>query len=286
MESYTFYMASRTHSSTTLQTLAPSRMGSRAFFSANPVFRREDYAAAVGRRANDKVVTVMLAQHLKAGNIKRMARGVFATVPSHGDAGAWTVDRFLAASRLRRDAVLAYHSALELHGCAYTDAPDVQAISSLVPAVLNTPDFACRFVKVPAGFDPARDVAEADRAGLMLKLTTLERTVVDCFDRPDLAGGAEELINSLALVERLRSEPLVRQAQSLGNAAACGALGWWLEREQARLGVPDAALAALKASKPNHPQYVLGAKAGAARSIAAWNILVPATVVDAGFEGA
>lgn len=240
----------------------------------------------MGRRTEDKVVSAMLAQHLKAGNIKRIARSVFAAVPPHGDPGTWMVDRFLAASRLRRDAVIAYHSALELHGCAYTDAPDVQAISSSAPAVFDTPDFSCRFVKTPAGFDWARDMAEDDRIGLKLKLTTLERTIVDCFDRPDLAGGAEELVSSLAMVEHLRAEPLVRQAQGLGNAAACGALGWWLERDQERLGVPDMALATLRRLKPKHPQYVLGARAGLARSISGWNILVPADVNDTGFEGA
>jgi predicted transcriptional regulator of viral defense system len=228
----------------------------------------------------------MLAQHLKAGNIKRVARGVFDSVPAHGDAAGWVVDRFLAASRLRADAVIAYHSALELHGCGYTDAPDVQAVSSSAPAVFETPDFACRFVKRPAGFDTRRDTAKVDRAGLALTLTALERTVVDCFDRPDLAGGAEELVNSLALVQRLRAEPLLAQAQGLGNAAACGALGWWLEREQKRLAVPDKMLAALRALKPKHPQYVLGARAGEARSVADWNVLVPVSLVDASFEGA
>lgn len=277
-------MASR--ASVSSSCVPASRPGSRAFFSANPVFRREDYAAAVGREKADKVVTSMLAQHLRAGNIRRVARGVFATVPPHGDPKTWSVDRFLAASRLRRDAVIAYHSALELHGCAYTDAPDVQAISSSAPLLFETPDFTCRFVKLPDGFDHHRDVAATDRAGLMLNVTTLERTVVDCFDRPDLAGGAEELINSLALVERLRPEPLLRQAQSLGNAAACGALGWWLERERARLGISDKALSVLRTLKPKHPQYVLGAKAGDARSVAAWNILVPAELAATSFEGA
>ena len=78
------------------------RLLSAPFFSANPVFRRAEYAAAVGRRPGDKVVTAMLAQHLQAGNIRRIARGVFASVPRHADAATWSVDRFLAASRLRR----------------------------------------------------------------------------------------------------------------------------------------------------------------------------------------
>lgn len=274
-------MASRSLSPTS----APKRKGSRAFFSAHPVFRREDYAAAVGRRADDKVVTAMLTQHLKAGNIKRLTRGVFASVPPHGEAAAWAVDRFLAASRLRRDAIIAYHSALELHGCAYTDMPDVQALSDQAPSVIETPDFACRFVRVPAGFERPRDITAIDRVGLTVKLTSLERTIVDCFNRPDLAGGGEELMNSLALVARVRAGQLVQQAEALGNASACGALGWWLEREQVRLGVPAAALTALRQMKPKHAQYVLAAKPGAARSVAEWSILVPAELADATFEG-
>ena len=59
------------------------RLISAPFFSANPVFRRAEYAAAVGRRPQDKVVTAMLAQYLQAGNIRRIARGVFASVPKH-----------------------------------------------------------------------------------------------------------------------------------------------------------------------------------------------------------
>ena len=196
------------------------------------------------RRPTDKVVTTMLAQHLKAGNIRRVARGVFASAPAHRHASDLVVDRFLAASRLRADAVIAYHSALELHGCAYTDAPDVQALPRAEPTTFETQDLACRFLRLPKGFVAARDVVQLDRQGLAVDVTTLERPLADCFDRHDLAGGAEELINSLALVECLKTDELFRQARGLRNASAAGALGWWLEREQTRLGVPDKTLAA------------------------------------------
>jgi predicted transcriptional regulator of viral defense system len=228
----------------------------------------------------------MLRQHLLAGNIRRVARGVFAAVPPHGDAHNWAVDRFLAASKLKPDAVIAYHSALELHGVAYTDAPDVHAISKGEPTVFETPQFSCRFVKWPAGLVATRDLTTVDRAGLTVRVTTLERTLADVFDRPDLAGGAEELFDSLALVERVKADELVRQARSLKNAAAAGALGWWLERERERLGVPATALASLRALKPKHPQYVLSARPGSAKSVSAWNILVPLALISPTFEGA
>lgn len=260
--------------------------GSRAFFSAHPVFRREEYAHALGRETSNRTVTALLTKHLKAGNLRRVARGVFAAVPPHAAAETWVVDRYLAASKLKSDAVLAYHSALELHGVAYTDAPEVQALSAGDPTLFETPDFTCRFWKPPAGFSAKRDVTRVDRAGLDVRVTTLERTIVDLFDRPDLAGGADELWNSLPLVVRLKSDDLLAQARGARSAAAAASLGWWLELEQTRLGVPKRVLEELRTLKPKHPQYVLGAKTGEAKSIAAWNILVPNEFALSSFEGA
>lgn len=266
--------------------MAAGHHSSRAFFSAHPVFRREEYARALGRTSDDRTVSALLTKHLKTGNVRRVARGVFAAVPPHADAAHWVVDRYLAAAKLKPDAILAYHSALELHGAAYTVAPDVQALTTEDPTLFETPDFACRFVKLPTGFDAAHDVTRVDRAGLAVPVTTLERTIVDLFGRPDLAGGADELWNSLALVERLKTADLVRQTRALGNAAAAGALGWWLENEKRRLGVADNVLAAFHALQPKNARYVLGAKKGDAKSVAAWNILVPRDLAAPSFEGA
>ena len=196
-----------------------SRLISAPFFSAHPVFRRAEYAAAIGRQADDRVVTAMLAQHLKAGNIRRIAREVFASVPKHADARTWPVDRFLAASRLRTGGVIAYHSALELHGCAYTEGHEMQVIAPGEPRLFEADGLACRFVRPPRGFSQpdageSDGVTTIDRLGLMVKVTTLARTVADLFDRHDLAGGAEELFNSLDLVARIDASALVRHARA------------------------------------------------------------------------
>jgi len=262
-----------------------SRLISAPFFSARPVFDRAEYAAAVGRRPDDKVVTAMLTQHLQAGNIRRIARGVFASVPKHADAGKWSVDRFLAASRLRRGGVIAYHSALELHGCAYTEGHDVQVIARGEPGVFEAAGFTCRFVKPPRGFAAPDGVTVADRLGLEVSVTTIERTIIDLFDRYDLAGGAEELFNSLDLVARADTAALVRYARVLGNATAAGALGFWLEREQKRLGLPDRALEELRTLAPSQPRYALGAKSGEGRTAKGWNVILPIDIVERRFEG-
>ena len=261
------------------------RLISAPFFSAHPVFRRAEYAAAVGRRSQDKVVTAMLTQHLQAGNIRRIARGVFASVPKHADAATWTVDRFLAASRLRRDAVIAYHSALELHGFAYTEGRDVQVIAKGEPGVFEAVNLACRFVRPPRGFVPPDGVDVIDRLGQDLSVTTIERAIADLFDRYDLAGGARELFNSLDLVVRVDAATLVRYARVLGKATAAGALGYWLERDRQRLDVPDSALEVLRTLAPSQLRYALGAKPGEGRTARGWNVILPAGIVERGFEG-
>ena len=257
---------------------------SAPFFSATPVFRRADYARAVGRTSDDKTVTAMLSQHVRAGNIKRVARGLYASVPKHADSKSWWVDRLLVASRLRPDGVIGYHSALEAHGFAYTSEFDVQVIAPGEPGAFETTEFTCRFVRPGAPLGTG-SVETLDRLGQSVAVTTLERTVADLFDRPDLAGGAEELLNSLDLIVRLDAEKLAQHLAANETATAAGVAGWWLERRREPLRVSDAAIEAVRALAPRQTRYALGAVAGEGRSAPGWNVVLPARVIDAGFEG-
>ena len=261
------------------------RLLSAPFFSANPVFRRAEYAIAVGRDPQDRVVSAMLAQHLQTGNIRRIARGVFASVPKHADAATWTVDRFLAASRLRHGGTIAYHSALELQGYAYTEGHDVQVIAPGEPGIFEVAGFACQFVSPPRGFAPPDGVMEVDRLGQEVRVTTIERTIADLFVRYDLAGGTEELFNSLDLILRIDSLLLARYVCAHGKATAAGAVGFWLEREQTRLNVPDAAFEMLRALMPGQPRYALGTKSGEGKIAKNWNVILPVNILERRFEG-
>jgi predicted transcriptional regulator of viral defense system len=260
------------------------RQRSAPFFSDAPVFDRADYARAIGRAPSDKVVSSMLAQHLKAGNIRRIARGVFASVPKHANAETWSVDRFLAASRLRPGGVIAYHSALELQGYAYSESFDLQVVAPGQPGLLAAEGFTCRFIKASAPFGDA-DLTTVDRLGQSVPATTLECTIADLFDRPDLAGGNDELISSIDLIGRLDPNRLIARLAALGNATAAGAAGWWLERRRDQLGVPTDALDRLQALAPKQNRYALGAASGAGRLAPRWRVILPEAVFDSAFEG-
>ncbi|NJM35949.1 MAG: hypothetical protein HC850_16085 [Rhodomicrobium sp.] len=59
----------------------------------------------------------------------------------------------------------------------------------------------------------------------------------------------------------------------------------WLEREQERLGVDNAALKRLGALAPKQARYALGAKPGEGRVASGWNVILPLEIMDRRFEG-
>ena len=260
------------------------------FLSAHPVFTRAEYAAAFGRPANSAGVTSLLKHHLKAGNIKRLSREVFAAVPAHLSAERLTVDRFLAASKLRPDGMLGYHSALELHGAAFCEFNEVQLVSRGRPGLADLLFGPCRFVNPPkALLDAGRTdylTVAMDRLGVSLRVTAIERTAVDVLHRPDIAGGAEEVLQSLDLVRYLDPEKVADYVELLGIRSLASLAGWWLERRQSALGVPESALGRLRALRPRSKHYALGAKPGDALLIKPWRVLLPSQAVEESLEGA
>ena len=262
------------------------RLLSAPFFSANPVFRRAEYAAAVGRRPDDKVVTAMLAQHLQAGNIRRIARGVFASVPKHADAATWSVDRFLAASRLRQRSTIAYHSALELHGYAYTEGHDVQVIAEGDPACSRWRDLPAgssgRRAALRPGWRAWRSTAWGRRSGCR----RFERTIAICSTLRS-GRGAEELFHSLDLVVRIDAlgwSRYVARARQGHRRRAPRASGWReCTGDEGGLGVPNASLRA-RTLMPVQLDMLL-APGRARKDGQGWNVILPVDVVERRFEG-
>jgi predicted transcriptional regulator of viral defense system len=215
--------------------MQPRQHKTASFLSAHPVFTRAEFAAAFGHPAGGANVTSLLRHHLRAGNIKRVSREVFAAVAAHLAAERMVIDRFAAASKLRSDGVLGFHSALELHGIAYSEFNEVQLISAGRTERVDLPFGACRFVTPPKALAAAGQAdyltVTMDRQGVAVRVTAVERTVVDILHRPELAGGAEEVLKSLDLVRYL--DPAGRRYVELGNSLA-SVSGWWPKRRHRR----------------------------------------------------
>lgn len=264
-------------------------MRSSDFFSTHPVFTREEYLAAHGhgRERSPRTADSLLTRHVSAGHLLHVRRGLYAVVPSGTQAEDFRVDPFLVASKLTPDAAVAYHAALQFRGKAYSvwhrfavltrahlrtvSFQDNEFVRAQPPkALLDLPDFGGGIV------------TEA-YAGGEVRVTTLERTLVDVLDAPDLGGGWEEIWRSLEMVEYFELDAVVAYALALGSALTTARLGFFLEQHRDRLFVEDRHLAPLQEHAPKQPRY-LDKTREHGRLVKSWNLVVPERVINRAWE--
>ena len=264
-------------------------MGLQTFLSAHPVFTHEEFVAFLDKDKARSVKTreSLLAYHQKQGRILRVRRGLYCVVPPGTDPTTCPVDAYLLASKMTDDAVLAYHTALEFHGKAYSVFEEFQYLTGRAarPVTFRSDRFRpVRFPKkLAASGRELFAVKEMDRAGLAVRVTSLERTLVDALDRPDLSGGWEEIWRSLEMVEFFDLDVVIEYTLLLDNATTAAKVGFFLEQHKEALMVEVAHLESLRACRPRKPHYLMRGQRGG-QLVPGWNLVVPLEVLERSWQ--
>jgi predicted transcriptional regulator of viral defense system len=256
------------------------------FFHRRPVFTNEELAQFLAsRRAHGpRAQESLLAYYTKTGRVVRVRRGLYGVVPPGATPETYSFDPFLLAAKMTKDALLAYHTALEVHGKAYSTHQYLAYLSSrpLRPVAFRSQLF--RGVKFPQTLlrkgKGNYGVVEMDRVGLEMRVTSLERTLVDVMNRPDLSGSWEEIWRSLESVEFFDLDKVVEYALLLENATTVAKVGFFLEQHRETLMVDDAHLKQLHDLRPHQPHYLERGKRRAGRLATGWNLVVPREVFE------
>jgi len=222
-------------------------------------------------------VSSHLARWRRQHRILKVKEGVYVRLDPDADTPAQSVDFLALASLLAPDGALAYHTALEAHGIA-------QSLFERLTFVTWTKTRRIRFQG--REFVPVRPrealrrsgrangwIESMDRMGAEVKVTSLERTVADVLDRPDLAGGADEVWRSCAGVSALDLGELESYARAIGSRTLAAKVGFLLERRADDLAVPPALLVRLRKRAPRSPVYF--DRRRRSRFASGWNLMVP-----------
>jgi len=257
----------------------------KAFFATHPVFRYEEFQHAHSRSGKRSTHTshAVLKQHVAAGNLLRVRRGLYATVPPGASPKTLQLDPYLLASRLAPDAVVAYHAALQFHGKSYSLWSRFQYLSRHREKAFRFRRAEFVAVLPPA---PVRDlpdfgggVQDHQRQGLTVRVTSLERTLVDLFHSPRHGGGWEETWRSLESVEFFDLDAVAGYALKHDSAVTVARVGFFLEQHREQLMVEDRHLKRLAAAAPAHPIY-LDRRRPSGRLQKRWNLVVPQVVLN------
>lgn len=259
------------------------------FFETHPIFTRTEFVSEYtkGGRRSEYTADNILAQHVAKGNLLRVRRGLYAIVPRGVDPARVQIDPYLLTSKLAKDAVVAYHAALQFHGRAYS-------LSSHYPYLTRRHQHPFEFramkffsVQFPARFrsnaDSGGEIKEHRHAGGTVRVTTLERTMVDTLDAPNYGGGWEEIWRSLEAVEFFDLDAVVEYALRLGPALTAARVGFFLEQHRESLIVEDRFLQTLRDHAPSQPRY-FDNRREPGMLVKKWNLIVPRRILDREWE--
>ena len=254
------------------------------FFAGHPVFRYDEFVvthSTEGGRSRQTSASV-LKQHVAAGRLLHLRRGLYASVPRGANPASHPVDPYLVATKLADDGVVAYHAALQFHGKAYSVWNRFHYLTRARQRRFKFRDLEFVPVQVPAVLRARADlgggVAEHRHAGGLARVATLERTLVDVLDVPERSGGWEEVWRSLEMVEYFDLDAVLAYTELLGSALTAARVGFFLEQHREPLMAEAKYLDALRALAPVQPRY-LDSRREPGKLVKGWNLVVPERVL-------
>jgi predicted transcriptional regulator of viral defense system len=259
-------------------------MRSQDYFDTHPVFTFDEYRSARGRDSTSlSTVKNLLAGHVAAGRVVRVRQGLYATVPRGVDAARFEPDPFLLASHATDGAIVCGHAALQFFGKTYSVwsrfhffAPQPRRPFSYRGAEF-VPLLAPPSLRADAG--RAEGVLQSAHAGGTVRVTSLERTLVDVLHAPDRAGGWEESWRSLEQVEYYDTGAVERHVRELGSALTAARVGYFLESHADALMLQPGSLDGIRRMAPRQARY-LDASHQQGRLDRRWNLIVPTWLAE------
>lgn len=253
------------------------------FLNAHAIFRFDEFKQFMEHHEKgiaEKNCYITLYNYCKKNQLIHIRKNLYMVANTNPHLNA-PISPLLIAGKSTADAVLAYHSALESHGVAYTDFNEQTYLTTH-----RTNDFAFQDQHYRAIYRPTfttegttekQCIETITLTGTSIRRTTLERTLVDALDCPDLCGGWEEVIRSLDRVTAFNIEKTINYARSLDQASIIAKLGYFLENQRSEyLSTNQKVLEKLLPFIPKQPYYInRKSSIGRGTYIKKWQIIVP-----------
>lgn len=160
--------------------------------------------------------------------VLKIRKGVYIIVPFEaGERGAasYTVHSFAIASVLVKPYYIGYWSALNHHGLTDQTPAAVYVATTKPTNSRRVLDSEFRFVTIPSR--KMFGIMEAEIEKRKVRISSKEKTIVDCLDHPEHAGGVEEIAKALYFSkDEFDPRKLVAYAEKIGNTAVIKRLGY------------------------------------------------------------
>lgn len=231
----------------------------------------------IGGSASRKYIYRKYVKRLvETSKLQAIRKGLYAVLSPLEEKEKYEPDKLLIASKIRKEYYLGFHTALEYYGCAYSAFNAayvcIQPRDRFDPFTYKRFTFKPVFVK-----DTKKQVQEKTYQNSLLKVTSKERTFIECVDRPQYAGGWEECIKSLENLSGIDAIKLISLTLKLERKNLLARVGYVLELLRNKSPfyehISDATLNELRTEIKGPPQYMVRGKKSSLNK--RWKLYIP-----------
>ncbi len=169
-------------------------------FMKMPIFTLDDVKKEIKSESN---LFATLKRMERDGSIFKLKSGLYSLVnPVTEDL---FVNKFEIATAIHDDCYCAFHTALEYYGLVSRKYLLVQTISSHRQPAMTIQDY--KYVTYVNKYD---DGVEEHKDVSKIRVTNIERTILDCLDRPDLCSGLDEIYDAMGSIWSMDESKLLK----------------------------------------------------------------------------
>jgi len=188
--------------------------------------------------ANKGVLKVILSRLEKKGWIERIEKGKYIVIPLGAEKGKYTLNEFILGSMLVDPCIISYWSALNYYG--FTEQIPrtvfIQTTSRKKHQQITVFGVPYKIIRVKE--EKIFGTEKAWFEETQINLTNREKTIIDCLDKPQYAGGIIEVAKALRTEEYDRNI-LVKYAKKINNTGVIRRLGYICEFLQIPIHLPE-----------------------------------------------
>ncbi|HIJ07374.1 MAG: Uncharacterized protein XD88_1811 [Methanocalculus sp. 52_23] len=227
-----------------------------------------------------EVLRVILSRMEKGGLLERIKRGTYLIIPLASEKGRYTMHEFALASHLIRPYAIGYWSALHHYGLTEQIPVTVfiQTTARSKKTLIEILGITFRIIRLKEEKLFGLRKEWIDDAQVII--TDKEKTIIDCLDKPQYAGGITLVAQALAahqMSDTFDLNRMIRYAIDIGNSAVVRRLGYLSDTMGLDMG--------RTLPRPESHNYLLldPTMPAVGRKNPAWRLVINTDVTDGAF---
>lgn len=242
------------------------------------IFTLQDLTNSIGMTRS--AASGALARWQQQGFVKMVRRNLYVVIDLA--TGTPIADKYELASCISTASYVGWHTALEFHGFAHQPFYNAFVANEKRFSNFRFEDIDYEYCAMPFHNSEDNGIISPN-ANKYVRVTDIERTIVDCCDKIDRAGGAEELLHCIDGITMLNESKLAKYLALYGKAFLYQKVGYILEQSPHRQNISNDFLKMCHNLGAIHTKRLTGTDVSN-KYVSKWKLYVPQIFLANNYE--